>query len=461
MSVRRILQAVCLVCSVSVVVLQPPNYDDDIEVNYSDSYYNEIGEGEQSNVEAPTTNPPPPCSAPEFSKWDKLFTMLENSQMKENMLLQYSDDLMKVELRSLRGEVLQFVAQYGGSCAAAVESAARRAGSQADLRLQQALEQLKEAATEQQEHREEALRRIQEAVQEQAAGLERLESSCLNSAGTWTMHGKEMTGRAKSFQTRHATPDGGEMENGAQLDQGAQDISAELQSLREQLELYVRATSSRVLPAGCDMALFYPMRSPKIHAEIIPQRSMQTHAFTVCLWAKPTQVLNKTVLFSYGTTGNPLELQLLLNGQSALFTVGGEAHLVEARAAVEEGHWTHLCGTWSSEQGLASLWVHGQKAASSPGVAEGHQLPEGGTIILGQEYSVDGLAKRFGFQDTFNTEAAFTGKMTGVNVWDRILGEDEISQQARVDGRSCGNRGNLVAWGVSELVTKGGVELIY
>ncbi|XP_072551200.1 pentraxin-related protein PTX3 [Salminus brasiliensis] len=449
MSLWRLPQAACLVGLISVVmvvVVRAENYDDEIEVNYSDAYYNEISEGEQPEVEAPTTNPPPPCSAPEFSKWDKLFTMLENSQMKENMLLQYSDDLMKVELRSLRGEVLQFVAQYGGSCAAAVESAARRAGSQADLRLQQALERLREAAAEQREQQEEMLRRILEAGQEQAARLDRLESGCLNGEA-------EMAGRSKSFQTRQATEDGGEMGNQGQL--------AELQSLREQLELYVRATSTRVLPAGCDMALIFPMRSPKTHAEIIPQRSIQTNAFTVCLWAKPTQVLNKTVLLSYGTTGNPLELQLVLNGQSVLFTVGGEAHLVEAHGAVVEGSWTHLCGTWSSEQGLASLWVHGQKVASSPGVAEGHQLPDGGNVILGQEYSADGLAKRFGFQDIFNTEEAFTGKMTGVNMWDHVLGEDEMSQLARADGRRCGNRGNLVAWGVSQIVTKGGVELIY
>ncbi|XP_007232157.2 pentraxin-related protein PTX3 [Astyanax mexicanus] len=452
MPLWRVLQAVCLVGLVGVVV-RAQNYGDEIEVNYADAYYNEINEGDQAE-EAPTSNPPPPCSAPEFSKWDKLFTMLENSQMKENMLLQYSDDLMKVELRSLRGEVLQFVAQYGGSCAAAVESAARRAGVQADLQLKQALDRLRETAAEQGEQQEEVLRRILEAGGEQAARLDRLENSCLNGAAEWGE--PEMGGRTKSFQTRHATEDGGEKGNKGKLD-----ISEELQSLREQLELYVRATSTRVLPAGCDMALFFPMRSPKTHAEIIPQHSMQTNAFTACLWVKPTQVLNKTVLFSYGTTTNPLELQLVLNGQSILFTVGGEAHLVEAQGAVEEGSWTHLCGSWSSEQGLASLWVHGQKVASSPGVAEGHQLPTGGNIILGQEYSADGLAKRFGFQDIFNAEEAFTGKMTGVNVWDRVLGKDEISQLARADGRRCGNRGNLVAWGVSQIVTKGGVELIF
>lgn len=35
--------------------------------------------------------------------------MLENSQMRENMLLQYADDIIKVEMGSLRSEMLRSV----------------------------------------------------------------------------------------------------------------------------------------------------------------------------------------------------------------------------------------------------------------------------------------------------------------------------------------------------------------
>lgn len=38
-----------------------------------------------------------------------MFSMLENSQMRENMLLQYADEIVKVEMGSLRGEMLRFV----------------------------------------------------------------------------------------------------------------------------------------------------------------------------------------------------------------------------------------------------------------------------------------------------------------------------------------------------------------
>lgn len=55
------------------------------------------------------TPSPAPCGSPDLSKWDKMFSMLENSQMRENMLLQYADDIIKVEIGSLRGEMLRLV----------------------------------------------------------------------------------------------------------------------------------------------------------------------------------------------------------------------------------------------------------------------------------------------------------------------------------------------------------------
>ncbi|KAI5097925.1 pentraxin-related protein PTX3 [Silurus meridionalis] len=435
MSALRIGHVVCVVILASVVSSQ---YDDEY-IKHDPAYYNEIGDEEQSEADAATEAPAAPCTSPEFTKWDKLFTMLENSQMKENMLLQYSDDIVKVGLQSLRAEVMEIVAQGSGSCSAAVENSARRAGAHTEEKLLQALERLHSAETQLHVENNDALHQILNAIKMQVTNLDKVQNNCIHD-------------RVKSFQTRDL-----EKEDRGQM----KAVSAELQSLQEKMAFLERASARHTLPAGCDMALFFPMRSTKTYAEITPHRSMKTHAFTVCLWIKPTQMLNKTVLYSYGTPTNPLELQLLLSGRNALFTVRGEAHLVEADGAATEGSWSHLCGTWSSEQGLASLWVDGHRAASSPGVAEGHEIPADGITILGQQYTGEGLAKRWGFQETFNADEAFTGKLTGVNAWDRVLDEDEIAEQAREDGWSCGSRGNLVAWGVSQLVEKGGVKLIY
>lgn len=128
---------------------------------------------------------------------------------------------------------------------------------------------------------------------------------------------------------------------------------------------------------------------------------------------------------------------------------------------VNPGQWIHLCGAWSSEQGLATLWADGHKVASSPGVAEGHVLPAGGTLQLGQERNGCCGSGATGFEATFDPELAFAGKMTGVNMWDRVLSEEEISQLASQQGQGCQQKGSTVAWGVTEMVPHGGAQFIY
>lgn len=209
------------------------------------------------------------------------------------------------------------------------------------------------------------------------------------------------------------------------------------------------------------MALLFPMRSRRIYTAVLPVASLSLSSFTVCMWVKPNIVSNKTVLLSYGNRKNPYEIQLLLAQTSALFTVGGEAHLVEAGGVVKPGQWLHLCGAWSSEQGLATLWADGNEVASSPGVAEGHVLPAGGSLQLGQERNDCYISSATGFEASFDPEMAFAGIMTSVNIWDRVLMRKEISQMALQQGQGCQQRGTTVAWGVTEMVPHGGAQFVY
>lgn len=210
------------------------------------------------------------------------------------------------------------------------------------------------------------------------------------------------------------------------------------------------------------MALLFPMRSRRIFTSVFPDAPLSVSSFTACMWVKPTATANKTVLLSYGNRRNPYEIQLLLGQSSALLTVGGEAHLVEARGVVRPGEWLHLCGTWSSVQGMATLWAGGQKVASTPGVAEGLVLSDEGALQLGQERNscCRGIGAE-GFETSFDRQLAFTGKMTGVNMWDRVLSTEEISQLAERDGQGCERRGNIVAWGTTEMVPHAGAQFVF
>lgn len=69
-----------------------------------------------------------PCDCRrEHSEWDKLFIMLEDAQMRESMLLQATDDLLRGELRGLRAELGRLAGSLERPCAPAAPAAARLA----------------------------------------------------------------------------------------------------------------------------------------------------------------------------------------------------------------------------------------------------------------------------------------------------------------------------------------------
>uniref|UniRef100_A0A8C1C8Z7 Pentraxin-related protein PTX3 n=1 Tax=Cyprinus carpio carpio TaxID=630221 RepID=A0A8C1C8Z7_CYPCA len=407
----RALLALCLPCFFSGNVFGY-EYGED----YSDSYYNEISNGERLQTGATQI----PCTPQDLSRWNKLFIMLEDSQMKQDMLLHQNEDMVKVEVDSIQKELHK-------------------------LNNNKACVQLREAADTYQAQNNETLQQLIHFSKNQATRLTKLESSSLLGAGLGQVAMKSFSAYPKEQEASNA--DGGKLERALMA------TVADLQRVHAQLALFQRATAHRFLPSGCEMALLFPMRSKHIFAEVIPSMSMSLQSFTICLWAKVTQTLNKTVLFSYGTKKNPQELQLLLARHSVLLTVGGETHLVEAHSVVTDGQWGHFCAAWSSEQGLATLWVNGDNVARVPGVAEGHVLPSNGFILLGQERSRSGI-----YRD-LDSSVAFTGKMTGVNMWDHVLDAGRIKEYANQDG-SCDSRGNVIGWGVSEIIPHGGSQYI-
>lgn len=194
------------------------------------------------------------------------------------------------------------------------------------------------------------------------------------------------------------------------------------------------------------------MRSRKIFGSVHPTAGMSLHSFTACIWLKVTEALDKTIVFSYGTKFNPYEIQLYLSRSSAVLAVGGAQHKLAARNVVIPGKWLHLCGTWSSENGSASVWAQGELAASALDVAGAHTIPDGGILQLGQEKN--GCCVGGGFDEAL----AFSGKLTGFNLWDRVLSPAEVMAQST--GDTCGTRGNIVGWGVTEVLPYGGAQYV-
>lgn len=77
----------------------------------------------------------------EHSKWDKLFIMLENSQMKENMMLQALDELPRAQLQSLKAQLSQLSTTLAGTFTTATSHLV----SQVEQELARSREQAEEA----------------------------------------------------------------------------------------------------------------------------------------------------------------------------------------------------------------------------------------------------------------------------------------------------------------------------
>ena len=72
-------------------------------------------------------------------------------------------------------------------------------------------------------------------------------------------------------------------------------------------------------------------------------------------------------------------------------------------------------------------------------------------MVYGQFYK----DSYYSSENTFDPESSFVGEMAGINVWDRVLSEAEISEMSK----SCtSGKGNIVS--MADLKVIGGVKKI-
>ncbi|NXJ48897.1 PTX3 protein, partial [Spizaetus tyrannus] len=333
----------------------------------------------------------------EHTEWDKLFIMLENSQMKENMMLQQMDEILKVDLQTLKAELSQLTTNLAGTFATTIEKVTSHIMSQVEQALVRNTDQAEEA------------KRLHES--EQGKVLEHI---------LLLSHNKRAYVKGPNCACTNRP-------------------------------VFIYLTIFLTF-SGCETAILFPMRSKKIFGSVHPSAGMTLHSFTACIWIKVTEALDKTIVFSYGTKLNPYEIQLYLSQESAVLVVGGDQHKLAVKNVVVPGKWIHLCGAWNSENGSASLWVKGELAATASDIANDHTIPDGGILQLGQEKN--GCCVGGGFDEAL----AFSGKLTGFNMWDRVLSAKEIAAQSGEE--ACSIRGNIIGWGVTEVLPYGGAQYI-
>ncbi|XP_078353452.1 uncharacterized protein LOC144638135 [Oculina patagonica] len=169
-------------------------------------------------------------------------------------------------------------------------------------------------------------------------------------------------------------------------------------------------------------------------------------AVTICLWMKVTDTGNKGTPLSYAVSGSDNEL-VLFNYNGFSFEVAGVSR--QTSVSANDGKWHHICATWDNTAGSWKLFKDGKQGASGTDFKKGHVIPGGGALVLAQEQ--DSLGGGFG--DTQN----FIGEMTGVNIWDHVITDQEIMRMSQ----SCQTGvGNVFKWSDFKDHVKGSVKII-
>ncbi|XP_078266233.1 pentraxin-related protein PTX3-like [Rhinoraja longicauda] len=371
----------------------------------------------------------------ELTKWDKLFVMLENSQMQQNMLQHAIQGVCRVDCQRMQSEMHRVSASFANTATKAVEKAMSQLAAHADKKLGYKVDEFGKSMTENESEQKNTLQQLLTVTQDLSARLQELEM-------TWQ---KVMLDKSQ----------GSSQDGNKSAPRSPETFLNSLELTRPggEVRMSQRCSAEHTLPSGYEMALIFPMRSRTIYASVHPD-AMTLSSFTASVWVKASVSQEKTVVFSYGTKRNPFEIQLYFSRSSAIFSVHSNGSRAIARDAFSLGEWSHLCASWDSGRGNAALWVNGHAAAILSGVAVGHVIPDRGLLTLGQEKN--GCCLGGGFDKNL----AFAGKLTGFNIWDRVLSEHEIQGLAsRESSRSMA--GSVVAWGVTEVQAHGGAAFIY
>ena len=56
--------------------------------------------------------------------------------------------------------------------------------------------------------------------------------------------------------------------------------------------------------------------------------------------------------------------------------------------------WHHICVTWRSTNGAWQFYLDGQLQSNGTGLKENHQIPAGGTVVIGQDQDTVGGASK-------------------------------------------------------------------
>ncbi|XP_038057864.1 sushi, von Willebrand factor type A, EGF and pentraxin domain-containing protein 1-like isoform X2 [Patiria miniata] len=193
---------------------------------------------------------------------------------------------------------------------------------------------------------------------------------------------------------------------------------------------------------------------------LIRTRHVEFQEITLSVWLRTTDTTNMGTPISYAAmkpannssagggagTGSRLVDNALTVTDCSSLRVYVNGLVIFTEVAVNNGRWNNLAFTWRGAVGEWHLYLNGTKAANGTGLST-DAIPGQGAFVLGQEQDAIGGA--------FSSREAYLGEIYKLNIWDRVLPEDDIQNLSHFCHQE---KGNVVAWSDFLAGLEGGLE---
>ncbi|XP_070563038.1 LOW QUALITY PROTEIN: sushi, von Willebrand factor type A, EGF and pentraxin domain-containing protein 1-like [Ptychodera flava] len=139
-------------------------------------------------------------------------------------------------------------------------------------------------------------------------------------------------------------------------------------------------------------------------------------AFTIAFWMKTADRQNYGTVLSYAVKDHSDNTLVITDYNGFVLYVNGNGTVTDATA--NDNTWHHIAATWTSESGQWLIYKDGVLVNEGTGLASKEIVPGGGVLIVGQEQDY--------FGGGFSAPESFVGKLSLLNIWDKVLSKNEL-----------------------------------
>ncbi|XP_071759462.1 serum amyloid P-component-like [Centroberyx gerrardi] len=186
----------------------------------------------------------------------------------------------------------------------------------------------------------------------------------------------------------------------------------------------------------------FPRETSTAHVKLLTSRN-KFNSVTACLRFF-TDLSRNYGLFSLATPAHSNDFVLFkINSEDVIRMHARDGGTDFLALSLERNTWHSLCATWTSDTGVAQLWVDG-KPTVKRFIHSGQPITGAPITILGQEQDSYGGG--------FDATQSFIGMLSDVHMWDYVLSPSEI--QRYVDDMNF-TPGNIFNWRALEFQITG------